>query len=90
MQITAEIETLQKLISKLEKERDNQHHKKKVLGFTLSLLNSGNGFPQWRAYGCYKGKSANIYVGKNPEAAEEKIRAWVNKHPHFKPYIENL
>lgn len=87
MSNTEEIQTLQKLIAKLEAERDEKHNKRKVLGFKLSKLKDGNGTPQWRAYGCYLGKNANIYVGKDPEKAEEKILAWVKKHPHFQPFV---
>lgn len=88
MSTADEIDTLKNLIQKLEKERDQKHLKKKVLGFTLSIINSGNGFPQWRAYGCYEGKRANIYIGSDPEKAEEKIRVWVEKNPHFKKFVE--
>lgn len=83
-----QVEVLEELIAKILEEQKQQYQGKKVLGFTLSLLKDGNGRPQWRAHAWYNGKSANIYIGKDAQKAEKKIRTWVEKHPHFKSFLE--
>ena len=82
-----QIEVLEELIAKLREEQKETSQRKKVLGFTISLQKGGKGHQQWRAYAYYKGKLANIYVGNDADQAEKKIRAWVEKQPHFKPLL---
>lgn len=85
----SEIETLKKLISKLERQQKEEYKGKKILGFTLSLQKDGSGRPQWRAYTWYKGKRANVYIGKDAEQAEKKIKVWVTKNLHFLPLVQD-
>lgn len=83
----SQIDVLHSLITKLQDEQKEEYKGQKILGFKLSIHKDGSGKPQWRAYGWYKGKSANIYIGKDAEKAEKKIKAWVKKHPHFEQFI---
>lgn len=83
-----EIETLRRLADELEEKRNKEYLGKKVLGFTLIRSKNGNGMLQWRAYTYYKGKKANVYIGKDPRKAEEKIREWVVNHEYFAPLVE--
>ena len=82
-----EVQKLRKMLEQKEQELLDEYQGKKILGFNLSksytLSPKGKKYLVWRAHLCKNGNKAIVHIGKDPRAAENKIKAYLTRYPKF-------